>query len=150
MFEKPYSDDTARAIDEEVKAIVDEVRDRARELLEEKRDLLDAMAETLLEEEVIGPETLVDLLGERPHGGEYVALRNGQSNGRATGEHGESGEPQQGVDAEGEPSDSPPSEHAGDDPGPTETSGDGAAGQAPDSVPDSGSTLRPRSDEDES
>ncbi|PSQ70267.1 MAG: hypothetical protein BRD29_00125, partial [Bacteroidetes bacterium QH_2_67_10] len=69
MFEKPYSDDTARAIDEEVKAIVDEVRDRARELLEEKRDLLDAMAETLLEEEVIGPETLVDLLGERPHVG---------------------------------------------------------------------------------
>jgi cell division protease FtsH len=137
MFEKPYSDDTARAIDEEVKAIVDEVRDRARELLEEKRDLLDAMAETLLEEEVIGPETLVDLLGERPHGGEYVALRNGQSNGRATGEHGESGEPQQGVDAEGEPA-APPEQHEGDG--------------APGSAPAEGTALRSRgekSDDDE-
>ena len=159
MFEKPYSDDTARAIDEEVKAIVDEVRVRARELLETHRDKLDDMAETLLEKEVIGPETLVDLLGERPHG-DYVALRNGQANGHAgntgsaddgeSGQQPKSGREPRGVDAEGEPSASPPSEHAGDDPGPTETSGDGAAGQAPDSVPDSGSTPRPRSDEDES
>jgi cell division protease FtsH len=149
MFEKPYSDDTARAIDEEVKAIVDEVRDRARELLEEKRDLLDAMAETLLEEEVIGPETLVDLLGERPHGGEYVALRNGQSNGRAgnngsadDGEGGKqpkSGREPHGADAEGEPSDSPP---------PEQHEGDGAPGSAP----AEGTTLRSRgekSDDDE-
>jgi cell division protease FtsH len=145
-FSKPYSDDTARSIDEEVRAIIEEVRQRARELLEKQRDKLDAMAETLLEEEVIGPETLVDLLGERPYG-EYVALRNGQSNGSSENGQAERdgakddqsgddesvsprnghGEPR-GVDAEGEPA-TPPPEHR-ERPSSSST-GDGASGDAP-------------------
>ncbi|MGQ8486459.1 ATP-dependent zinc metalloprotease FtsH, partial [Klebsiella aerogenes] len=44
FFEKPYSDTTARMIDEEVKVIIDEVRQRARALLEDKRDKLEQMA----------------------------------------------------------------------------------------------------------
>ena len=79
VFDKPYSDATARLIDEEVKVIIDTVRERARTLLDDKRDRLNEMAEALLEKEVLGPEELVDLLGPRPHG-DYVSL-NGHQNG---------------------------------------------------------------------
>ena len=72
MFDKPYSDATAQAIDEEVKGIIDTIRQRAYDLLQQKRDLLDEMAHALLEKEVLGPSEIVDLLGERPHGS-YVS-----------------------------------------------------------------------------
>ncbi len=71
MFSKPYSDETARMIDEEVKAIIDEVRREARILLEKHADKLEDMAQALLKKEVLGPKDLVELLGERPHG-EYI------------------------------------------------------------------------------
>ena len=77
MFDKPYSDETARVIDEEVKVIIDDVRVRARELLTEKREKLNEMAEALLKKEVLGPKDLVEILGDRPYG-EYVSV-NGQS-----------------------------------------------------------------------
>jgi cell division protease FtsH len=73
LLEKPYSDATAQAIDEEVRRIIDEARGRAQSLLQDKRDLLESMAQALLDKEVLGPEALFDLLGERPHG-EYVAV----------------------------------------------------------------------------
>jgi cell division protease FtsH len=68
MFDKPYSDATAQAIDEEVKGLIDTIRQRAYDLLQQKRDLLDEMAHALLEREVLGPSEIVDILGERPHG----------------------------------------------------------------------------------
>ncbi len=80
VFEKPYSDATAQAIDEEVKEIVERARRRARSLLSEKRDRLDEMARALLEKEVLGPDELLDILGERPHG-EYVTT-NGRGGGK--------------------------------------------------------------------
>ncbi len=73
LFDKPYSDATAEAIDEEVQDIVEETRRRARRLLEEKRAELEEMAEALLDQEVLGPEELLRILGERPHG-EYVQV----------------------------------------------------------------------------
>jgi cell division protease FtsH len=73
MFDKPYSDETARIIDEEVKAITQEVRQAARAVLTEKSELLERMAQALLEKEVLGPRDLVELLGERPHG-TYISL----------------------------------------------------------------------------
>lgn len=73
IFDKPYSDDTARVIDQEVKAIIDDIRDRARVLLEEKRDQLETMAQALLKKEVLGPKDLVEILGPRPYG-EYVSF----------------------------------------------------------------------------
>jgi len=76
MFEKPYSDATARAIDEEVKDLIGQARKRAVTLLNDKRERLDEMADALLEREVLGPEDLLRILGERPHG-EYVDV-NGQ------------------------------------------------------------------------
>ncbi len=79
MFDKPYSDATAEAIDQEVKQIIDEARTRALDLLQEKRSQLEEMAEALLEREVLGPEELLRILGERPHG-EYVEVgRRGKS-----------------------------------------------------------------------
>lgn len=80
MFQKPYSESTAKAIDQEVRAIIDEVRERARVLLEGKRELLDEMAAALLKKEILGPRDLVEILGDRPHG-EYVQLDHFHSNG---------------------------------------------------------------------
>ncbi len=76
MFDKPYSDATARLIDEEVKRIIEGVRQRARTLIEEKRASLEAMAEALLRKEVLGPRDLVELLGPRPYG-DYVVAGDG-------------------------------------------------------------------------
>ncbi len=73
IFQKPYSDDTARIIDEEVKSIIDDVRVRARNLLEEKQDKLEEMAKALLEKEVLGAVELLQIMGPRPYG-EYVDI----------------------------------------------------------------------------
>ncbi|MCS4053948.1 ATP-dependent zinc metalloprotease FtsH [Salinibacter ruber] len=81
LFEKPYSDAMAAAIDEEVADIVGEARARANDLLREKRPLLDEMAERLLREEVLGVEALVALLGPPPHG-EYAWLKEGDGTSR--------------------------------------------------------------------
>jgi cell division protease FtsH len=78
-FNKPYSDDTARIIDEEVKVIIDGIRDRARDLLEDKSEKLEEMAQALLKKEVLGPRDLVEILGPRPYG-EYVSV-NGRDRG---------------------------------------------------------------------
>ncbi len=84
VFDKPYSDETARIIDEEVKKIIDDVRARARAMLVEKRDFLERMAQALLEKEVLGPKDLVELLGTRPYG-EYVSVNGKESDTRARG-----------------------------------------------------------------
>ncbi len=86
IFDKPYSDHTARIIDEEVKRIIDEVRERARQLLTEKNDMLEAMAQALLEKEVLGPRELVQILGERPFG-DYMSV-NGRKGDSQEGDAG--------------------------------------------------------------
>ena len=53
---KDYSESTAKAIDTEVHRIVDEAYHRAKELLEKNRDRLAAVAEALLEREVLNSE----------------------------------------------------------------------------------------------
>ncbi len=77
MFEKPYSETMASTIDQEVRQLIEEVRQRAMNLLSEKIDRLEALAQLLLDKEVLGPRELVSVLGERPFG-EYVSL-NGTS-----------------------------------------------------------------------
>ena len=64
-FTKPYSEETARIIDEEAGAIIERAYAKAREILEAHQDKLTALAERLLEREVIFKEDLVDLLGQR-------------------------------------------------------------------------------------
>lgn len=65
-FQKPYSDETARKIDEEVKKFVDMAYQRTLVLLRSKREQLEAVAKELLEKEVIFKDDLVRLIGERP------------------------------------------------------------------------------------
>ena len=67
LFDKPYSEETARIIDEEVKSIIGNVRARARELLDSKRDELEALAQALLAREVMSASEIETILGPRPH-----------------------------------------------------------------------------------
>jgi len=63
---KPYSEDTAKTIDEEVKKIVDEAYQRTITLLTEKKEQLEVVAQELLEKEIIFQSDLEDLIGKRP------------------------------------------------------------------------------------
>ncbi|UTA67015.1 MULTISPECIES: ATP-dependent zinc metalloprotease FtsH [Emticicia] len=65
-FTKPYSEETARIIDEEVKKLISEAYERTRNLLIEKRDQLEVIAQELLKKEIIYQSDLVDLIGKRP------------------------------------------------------------------------------------
>ncbi len=51
--ERPYSEETARIIDEEVKKLMDTARDRAHEVLTRRRGKLDEIAKVLIEKETI-------------------------------------------------------------------------------------------------
>lgn len=61
------SEDTARAIDEEVKELVEGGRQRALDILRENRDLLETIATELLEDEVIEGDRLRSLLAQIKH-----------------------------------------------------------------------------------
>lgn len=65
-FTKPYSDDTARIIDEEVSKLVEFQYQRALTILTENEDKLKLLAEKLLATEVIFKEDLIEIFGERP------------------------------------------------------------------------------------
>ena len=71
-FVKPYSEETARIIDEESSKIIEMAYDRAKQLLTDNRDKLERLARTLLEREVIFKEDLVEIMGERPFGAEQT------------------------------------------------------------------------------
>lgn len=54
-FDKPYSNETARLIDDEVRNILDEAYVRAKAIITERKDLVLKLAEELLEKEVKFP-----------------------------------------------------------------------------------------------
>lgn len=64
-FTKPYSEDTARIIDEEVSKLVEGQYQRALQVLTENQDKLNALAEQLLTTEVIFKEDLERIFGNR-------------------------------------------------------------------------------------
>ncbi len=64
-FTKPYSDDTAKLIDEEISAIIEQQYQRAIDILTENKDKLTELAERLLEKEVIFKDDLTKIFGER-------------------------------------------------------------------------------------
>ncbi|NRS90978.1 cell division protease FtsH [Chryseobacterium sp. 16F] len=64
-FNKPYSEETAKMIDQEISKIVEGQYQRALHILHENRDKLDALAGKLLEKEVIFREDLEDIFGKR-------------------------------------------------------------------------------------
>ena len=64
-FGKPYSDQTAKMIDEEISKIIETQYQRALEILATNKDKLDALATKLLEKEVIFREDLEEVFGQR-------------------------------------------------------------------------------------
>ncbi|SOD97496.1 ATP-dependent zinc metalloprotease FtsH [Spirosoma fluviale] len=77
-FNKPYSEETAKHIDEEVRKIVSLAYDRTKNLLTEHRDALEILAKELLEKEILYQNDLVRLIGKRPFEREtvYQAYKN--------------------------------------------------------------------------
>lgn len=65
-FNKPYSEDTAKIIDQEVKKIIDDAYQRTTDLLKSKEKELETIAQALLEKEIIFQSDLVELIGARP------------------------------------------------------------------------------------
>ncbi|MEW5297394.1 MAG: hypothetical protein WDW36_000604 [Sanguina aurantia] len=66
-FDKPYSNETARLIDDEVRLFIDMAYKKTIALVEEKRELVTAMAELLLSKEVINVDDVEALLGKRAY-----------------------------------------------------------------------------------
>jgi ATP-dependent metalloprotease FtsH len=64
-FTKPYSDQTAQIIDEEVSLMIEAQYQRALQILTENKDKLTLLANKLLESEVIFKEDLVAIFGDR-------------------------------------------------------------------------------------
>jgi len=65
-FQKPYSDQTAGMIDDEVRRLVESQYIRAQELLKERHQELELLAQQLLEKEVLLKSDVERLIGPRP------------------------------------------------------------------------------------
>lgn len=79
QFHKPYSEKTAELIDEEVRNLIAEVYEKTKRLLTEKSEGLKALADKLLEREILFQSDLEEILGKRPfdHRTAYDEFVNG-------------------------------------------------------------------------
>jgi cell division protease FtsH len=66
QWSKPYSDDTATLIDNEVRKLLDDQYKRSQDLLKSKKKELDILAKELLEKEVLIKSDVEKLIGPRP------------------------------------------------------------------------------------
>ena len=66
-FTKPYSDETAKLIDEEVRKLIDTAYERTKRLLIQKKGEVEKLAEALLEREVLFQSDVETLIGPRPY-----------------------------------------------------------------------------------
>lgn len=64
-FSKPYSDETAKTIDEEISILIEGQYERAIKILEENKDKLNQLADILIEKEVIFKDDLEAIFGKR-------------------------------------------------------------------------------------
>ncbi|MDR0230300.1 MAG: ATP-dependent zinc metalloprotease FtsH [Flavobacteriaceae bacterium] len=71
-FGKPYSEDTARVIDEEISKLIEGQYQRAIEILTTHKSKLTQLADVLCEKEVIFKEDLERIFGKRPFDKEIV------------------------------------------------------------------------------
>jgi len=74
-FSKPYSEETAKLIDKEISELIETQYKRAIKILSENKEELTALAELLLEKEVIFGDDLVKIFGERPFVKEPLAVK---------------------------------------------------------------------------
>ena len=65
-YNRPFSEQTAYIIDQEVKNMIEEQYLRVKQLLRDKRQELDKLASALLEKEVLHRADLEELIGKRP------------------------------------------------------------------------------------
>ena len=65
-FVKPYSENTAKTIDEEISKMIESQYQRAIDILENNKEKLTILAELLLEKEVIFKDDLIKIFGVRP------------------------------------------------------------------------------------
>jgi len=65
-FTKPYSDETAKMIDEEVRKLVDDAYEKTKKLLTDKKTDVEKLANALLEKEVLFQSDVEALIGKRP------------------------------------------------------------------------------------
>lgn len=86
-FNKPYSEATARIIDEEAQRIISDAYHRTKDLLVAHKQELELVAKELLEKEILFQNDLVRLIGERPFEKEttYQAYTNGSNNASTNG-----------------------------------------------------------------
>ena len=65
-YSRPFSDQTAWLVDQEVKNMIEVEYDRAKNMLREHREQLDLLAAALLEKEVLHRTDLEEIIGKRP------------------------------------------------------------------------------------
>lgn len=65
-FSKPYSEETARTIDQEISILIEAQYQRAIKILQENKDKLNQLADILIEKEVIFKDDLEAIFGKRP------------------------------------------------------------------------------------
>jgi len=70
---KPYSENTAQQIDEEISKLIESAYQRAKKILEENQEKLTQLAEALIEKEVIFAEDLETIFGKRKQEPEILA-----------------------------------------------------------------------------
>ncbi|HAT75842.1 MAG TPA: peptidase M41 [Flavobacterium sp.] len=73
-FSKPYSDETAKTIDEEISILIESQYDRAIKILEENKDKLNQLADILIEKEVIFKDDLETIFGKRTFDDNLAAI----------------------------------------------------------------------------
>lgn len=69
-FTKPYSEETAKLIDQEISNLVESQYQRAVQLMKEHKDQLIKLGDLLIEKEVIFKDDLEQIFGKRPFGSE--------------------------------------------------------------------------------
>ena len=65
-YQRPYSDETATLIDNQVRELLESQYQRAQDLLRERRAEVEKLAKALLEKEVLSRRDLEELIGPRP------------------------------------------------------------------------------------
>ncbi len=83
-FTKPFSEQTATAIDDEVRRILEEAYTRAREIIEANNDKINAMADMLLDKETIYAEDIETILGPSAQSKKQTAEKKADSSADIT------------------------------------------------------------------
>ena len=65
-IKQPYSESTAKIIDDEARKFINACYERTRELLETHREKIDEIAKELMEKEILYKDDFIRILGERP------------------------------------------------------------------------------------